>query len=198
MLDRNSNKQRGNLSIRENNRTRNIGNPNYIYGVSYSNQAGYETYNPVDSLSLTDRWVYTVAIDPNTSPITSRNVRVNIDTNEVQVVDGNSMDDSSQISSQVYSRQFGNITVLLDRASNKQQGNLYIKQNNITRKIGNPNYIYGVSYSKVFLFETYTPVDSLSLTDRWVYTLAIDPNASPIRSRNVRVNIDTNEVQVVN
>jgi len=121
-----------------------------------------------------------------------------MDTNEVQVMDDGAINDSGQISNQVYSRQFGNTTVMLDRASNKQPGNLFVRENNRTRKIGNPNYIYGVSYSKVFLFEAYNPVDSLNLKDRWVYTVAIDPNASPIKSRNVRVNMDTNEVQVVN
>ncbi len=198
ILDRASNRQPGNLYVRANNATRQIGNPNYIYGVSYAKRGGYETYNPVDNLSLTNRWVHTVAINPSASPLVSRRVRVNIDTNEVQTLDGSSIDDTGNLSDQVYSRQFGNITVILDRASNRQPGNLYVRINNVTKRIGNPNYIYGVSYVKWGPLETYNPVDKLSLTNRWVHTVAINPSVSPLVSRNVRVNIDTNEVQITN
>lgn len=198
MLDRASNQQQGNLSIRENNRTRKIGNPNYIYGVEYNQQGRRATYTPVDNLNLTNRWVYTLAIDPNASQITSRNVRVNIDTNEVQLVDGGVIGDQDPINpQQVYSRQFGNTLVMLNRVSNQQPGNLSVRENNRTKRIGNPNYIYGVSYSKLGPIGMYMPVNSLSLTNRWVHTVAVDPNASTITSRNVRVNIDTNEVQFV-
>ncbi|WP_237714823.1 MULTISPECIES: hypothetical protein [Pelosinus] len=96
----------------------------------------------------------------------------------------------------VYSQVFDNVTVILDRSWNNQSGNLYVKENNITKKIGNPNYIYGESYSKVGAIETYSPVNNLSVSDRWVYVVAIDSSASPLISKNVRVNIDTNEVQV--
>jgi len=197
-LDRYSNRQPGNLYVREYNVTRKIGNPNYIYGVSYANRGGFETYNPVDNLNLMNRWVYTVAIDPYASPITSKNVRINIDTNEVQTLDGSTISDTGQISNQVYSKQFGDITVILDRYSNRQPGNLYVKENNSTRKIGNPNYIYGVSYTNRGGFDIYSPVDKLSVSNRWVYTIAINPSISPLNSRNVRVNIDTNEVQFIN
>ncbi|MBP1763638.1 MAG: hypothetical protein H6Q65_696 [Firmicutes bacterium] len=198
MLDRYSNRQPGNLYVREYNATRKIGNPNYIYGVSYTNRGGFETYSPVDQLSLSGRWVYTVAVDPYASPITSRNVRINIDTNEVQAVDNSTISDTGQISNQVYSKQFGNITVMLDRYSNRQPGNLYVREYDVTRKIGNPNFIYGVSYVNLGVFETYIPVDKLSLSGRWVYTVAIDPSVSPLASKNVRVNIDTNEVEFIN
>ncbi|MHC1759493.1 MAG: hypothetical protein AB9917_08275 [Negativicutes bacterium] len=197
MLDRASNQQQGNLSIRESNRTRKIGNPNYIYGVEYNQQGRRATYTPVDNLNLTNRWVYTLAIDPNSSPIRSRNVRINIDTNEVQMLDDGMIGDPGPINQQVYSRQFGNTLVMLNRVSNQQPGNLSVRENNRTRKIGNPNYIYGVAYTLRGRIGTYTPVDTLSLTNRWVYTVAIDPHASPVTSRNVRVNIDTNEVQIV-
>jgi len=157
-----------------------------------------QTYNPVDDLNLSNRWVHTLAIDPAAQTIISRNVRVNIDTNEVQVLNDGSNNNTDNPSSQVYSRQFGNITVILDRASNRQPGNLYVRINNNTRKIGNPNYIYGVSYARLAIFETYNPVDNVSLSGRWVQTLAIDPSAQTITSKNVRVNIDTNEVQIIN
>ncbi|HEY3425662.1 MAG TPA: hypothetical protein VGL27_12760 [Negativicutes bacterium] len=98
----------------------------------------------------------------------------------------------------VYSQAFGNITVILDRSSDNQPGNLYVKENNNTKRIGNPNYIYGVSYSKQGKNETYNPVNSLILSDRWVYIVAIDSYASPLVSKNVRVNIDTNEIQLTN
>jgi len=198
ILDRASNRQVGNLYVRINNHTRKIGNPNYIYGVSYDRQGNMQTYNPVDDLNLSNRWVHTLAIDPAAQTIISRNVRVNIDTNEVQVLNDGSNNNTDNPSSQVYSRQFGNITVILDRASNRQPGNLYVRINNNTRKIGNPNYIYGVSYARLAIFETYNPVDNVSLSGRWVQTLAIDPSAQTITSKNVRVNIDTNEVQIIN
>ena len=71
-------------------------------------------------------------------------------------------------------------------------------ENNTTEKIGNHNYIYGVSYFKLWTFETYSPVNNLSVTDRWVYSSAIDSFVSPLASKNIRVNIDTNEVQLTN
>lgn len=197
ILDRASNRQSGNLYVRINNNTRKIGNPNYIYGVSYTRQGSSETYNPVDNINLSNRWVHTLAIDPNAQTIMSRNVRVNIDTNEVQLLDEGSNIEGNP-SNQIYSRQFGNITVILDRASNRQPGNLYVRINNSTKKIGNPNYIYGVSYTRLAIFETYNPVDNVNLSGRWVQTLAIDPSAQTITSKNVRVNIDTNEVQIIN
>ena len=196
IFDRASNSQPGNLYVRENNFIRKIGNPNYIYGVGYLQAGTYGEYTAVDKVEYANRWVYTLAVDPAVSPVTSRNVRINIDTNEVQALDGGTISETAKISDQVYSKQFGSITVLLDRASNKQPGNLYVKENNVTRKIGNPSYIYGVSYFKLGPFETYNPVDQLDLADRWVYTVAINPAASPLVSKNVRVNIDTNEVQV--
>lgn len=197
MLDRYSNRQPGNLYAKENNITKRIGNPNFIYGMSYAISGGNETYTAVDNLNLSNRWVYTLAIDPFASPITSRNVRINMDTNEVQAVDGSTINDTGNLSNQVYSRQFNDITVILDRASNTVPGNLYVRINNVTKKVGNPNFIYGVSYLR-WPFELYRPVDNLNLTDRWVYTLAIDPAASPIVGKNARINIDTNEVQFVN
>ena len=198
LLDRSSNNQPGNLYVKENNWTRRVGNPNYIYGVGYVQSGRYGEYSAIDTMEYANRWLYTLAIDPNAATIMSRNVRVNIDTNEVQVMDDGSNNDTGNPSSQVYSRQFGNITVILDRASNRQPGNLYVRMNNITKKIGNPNYIYGVSYARLAIFETYNPVDNLSLSGRWVQTLAIDPSAQTITSKNVRVNIDTNEVQIIN
>ena len=198
LLDRASNNQPGNLYVKENNWTRRVGNPNYIYGVGYVQSGRYGEYSAIDTMEYANRWLYTLAIDPNAATIMSRNVRVNIDTNEVQVMDDGSNNDTGNPSSQVYSRQFGNITVILDRASNRQPGNLYVRMNNITKKIGNPNYIYGVSYARLAIFETYNPVDNLSLSGRWVQTLAIDPSAQTITSKNVRVNIDTNEVQIIN
>jgi len=198
LLDRSSNNQPGNLYVKENNRTRKVGNPNYIYGVGYLQSGRYGEYSAIDTMEYANRWLYTLAIDPNAATIVSKNVRVNIDTNEVQAVDGGSINDPGNPSSQVYSQQFGRITVILDRASNRQPGNLYVRINNTTRKIGNPNYIYGVAYSRLAIFETYNPVNNLSLSNRWVHTLAIDPSAQTITSRNVRVNIDTNEVQIIN
>ena len=198
VFDRSSNNQPGNLYVTENNSTKKIGNPNYIYGVGYLQAGTYGQYTAVDKVEYANRWVYTLAVDPTVSTITSKNVRINIDTNEVQTVDGSTISDTSKISDNVYSKQFDNITVMLDRSSNKQPGNLYIKENNITKKVGNPNYIYGVSYFKLWTIESYNPVSKLSLTDRWVYTSAIDPSVSPLASKNVRVNMDTNEVQLSN
>lgn len=195
IFDRSVNNQPGNLYARENNVIRKIGNPNYIYGVGYLQAGTYGEFTSVDKVEYANRWVYTLAVDPSVSPVTSKNVRINVDTNEVQGLDGSTISDTTKISDQVYSKQFGNSTVILDRASNKQPGNLYVKENNITKKIGNPNYIYGVSYFRIGPFETYNPVDKLDLSDRWVYTLAIDPSVSSLVSKNVRVNIDTNEVQ---
>ena len=148
IFDRVSNQQSGNLSIRENNRLRRVGSPRYIYGVGYSQSGSYGEYSPVDKVEYANRWIYTVAIDPNASPIRSRNVRINIDTNEVQMIDDGMIGDPDSLNPQVYSRQFGRTTVMLDRASNQQQGNLSIRENNRTRKIGNPNYIYGVEYNQ--------------------------------------------------
>ena len=198
MIDRSSNKLPGNLYVKENNITKKIGNPNYIYGVSPLQTGTYGEYTSVDKIEYANRWVYTLAVDPSASPIASKNVRINVDTNEVQALDGSTISDTSKISDQVYSKQFNNILVIIDRLSNKQPGNLYVKENNITKKIGNPNYIYGVSYFKLWEFETYNPVNNVSLTDRWVYISAIDPSVSPLASKNVRVNIDTNEVQLSN
>ena len=197
IFDRSTNSQPGNLYIKENNAIKKIGNPNYIYGVGYLQAGTYGEYTAVDKVEYANRWVYTLAVDPSISPITSKNVRINIDSNEVQATDGSTISDTNKISTQVYSKDFGSVTVLLDRASDKQPGNLYIKENNITRKIGNPNYIYGVSYFKLGPFETYNPDNNISFVDRWVYTLAINPSASPLTSKKVRVNIDTNEVQLV-
>lgn len=198
VFDRSTNSQPGNLYVKENNTIKKIGNPNYIYGVGYLQAGTYGEYTAVDKVEYANRWVYTLAVDPSVSPITSKNVRINIDTNEVQAADGSTISDTGKISDQVYSRDFGTITVILDRASDKRPGNLYVKENNITKKIGNPNYIYGVSYFGLGPFETYIPDNSLSLVDRWVYTLAINPAVSPLASKKVRVNIDTNEVQLVN
>ena len=198
IFDRSSNSQPGNLYVLENNITKKIGNPNYIYGVGYLQAGTYGEYTSVDKVEFANRWIYTLAVDPAVSPITSKNVRINIDTNEVQALDGSTVSDTSKISDQIYSKQFNNSTVIIDRLSNKQPGNLYITENNVTKKIGNPNYIYGVSYFKIGPFETYNPVNSLSLVDRWVYILAIDPSVSPLASKNVKVNIDTNEVQATN
>lgn len=198
IFDRSVNNQPGNLYIRENSVIRKIGNPNYIYGVGYLQAGTYGEFTSVDKVEYANRWVYTLAVDPSVSAITSKNVRINVDTNEVQVLDGSTISDTNQISDQVYSKVFGNSTVILDRSSNKQPGNLYVKENNVTKKIGNPNHIYGVSYFKLGPFETYNPVDKLDLSGRWVYTLAIDSSVSSLASKNVRVNIDTNEVQLVN
>ncbi|MDF2635375.1 MAG: hypothetical protein K0R78_2249 [Pelosinus sp.] len=198
IFDRSANNQPGNLYVKESGIIKKIGNPNYIYGVGYLQAGTYGEYTSVDKVEYANRWVYTLAVDPSVSPIMSKNVRINIDTNEVQTLDGSTISDTSKISDQVYSKQFGNSIVILDRASNKQPGNLYVKENNITRKIGNPNYIYGVSYFKLGPFESYNPVDKLDLSDRWVYTVAIDPSISPLVNKNVRVNIDTNEVQLIN
>ena len=41
-------------------------------------------------------------------------------------------------------------------------------------------------------------VDETEFANRWVYTLVVELWASPIASRNVRVNMDTNELQLVN
>ena len=115
----------------------------------------------------------------------------------VQALDGGTISTAPTISSKTYSKQFGNVTVLLDRISDQQPGNLYVRENNVLRRVGNPSYIYGVTYFKLGPFESYTPVDKLEMTDRWVYTVAINPAVTPLSSRNVRVNIDTNEVQPV-
>jgi hypothetical protein len=198
IFDRSLNNQPGNLYVMENNITKKIGNPNYIYGVGFLQAGTYGEYTAVDKIEYANRWVYTLTVDPSVSPITSKNVRINIDTNEVQALDGSIISETSEISDQVYSKQFNNITVIIDRLSNKQPGNLYVKENNNTKKIGNPKYIFGVSYFKLGPFETYNPVNNLSLVDRWVYIVAIDSSVSPLVSKNVRVNIDTNEVQLTN
>lgn len=198
IFDRAANNQPSNLYVREEGVIKKIGNPNYIYGVGYLQAGTYGEYTSIDKVEYANRWVYTLAVDPSISPITSKSVRINIDTNEVQALDGTTISNTNKISDQVYSKQFGNSTVILDRSSNKQPGNLYVKENSITKKIGNPNYIYGVYYFKLGPFETYNPVDKLELTDRWVYTVAIDTSASSLTSKNVRVNIDTNEVQFTN
>lgn len=198
IFDRSVNNQPGNLYVRENSVIRKIGNPNYIYGVGYLQAGTYGEFTSVDKVEYANRWVYTLAVDPSVSPVTSKNVRINVDTNEVQALDGSTISDTNKISDQVYSKQFGNSTIILDRSSNKQPGNLYVKENNVTKKIGNPNYIYGVSYFKIGPFETYNSVDKLELSDRWVYTLGIDSSVSSLASKNIRVNIDTNEVQVTN
>lgn len=198
IFDRASNSQPGNLYVKENNVIKKIGNPNFIYGVGYLQAGTYGEYTPVNKVEYANRWIYTLAVDPAFSPIMSKNVRINIDTNEVQALDGGTISDTNQISDQVYSKQFDKITVMLDRSSNKQPGNLYVKENNITKKIGNPNYIYGVSYFKLWTFETYNPENNLSVSDRWVYTSAINTSVSPLASKNVRVNMDTNEVQLSN
>ncbi len=55
-----------------------------------------------------------------------------------------------------------------------------------------------MAYSKTGTNEIYTPVNNVSISDRWVYIVAIDSSVSPLVSKNVRVNIDTNEVQLTN
>jgi hypothetical protein len=197
-FDRSVDNQPGNLYVEENNAIKRVGNPNYIYGVSYLPTGTYGEYSSVDKVKYSKRWINTLAINPAAVPITSKDVRINIDTDEVQVVDGSSISATSQISNPVYSKQLGKITGILDRSSNKQPGNLYVKEDNNIKRIGNPNYIYGVSYYKLGSFETYNPVDALEISGRWIYALAIDPTVSPLASKNVRVNIDTNEVQVRN
>ena len=202
IFDRASNKTPGNLSVRENNVTKKVGNPNLIYGVGYLQTGSTGEFTPVDKVEFANRWVYTLAADPAVTPVVSRNVRINIDTNEVQALDGSAVGGAApteniQLSGQVYSRQFGAFTVILDRSSNRQPGNLYIKENNVTRRIGNPAYIYGVSYIRLGVLESYSPVDRLSMLDRWVYVLAINPAITPLTAKNVKVNIDTHEVQTV-
>ena len=194
MIDRSSTDKSGNLYVKENNRTKKIGNPNYIYGVSSTQQQRNGRYTAIDNLDYSNRWVYTSAVDPSAYPVSSRNVRINIDTNEVQAVDNN----NNNTNGQFYTKQFGNITVMIDRSSTDQSGNLYVKEYNRTKKIGNPNYIYGVSSTQQQRNGGYTAVDNLDYSNRWVYTLAVDPSAYPVSSRNVRVNIDTNEMQSVN
>ena len=195
MIDRSSNNQPGNLYVKENNRTKKIGNPNYIYGVSSSQQQRNGGYASVDNLEYSNRWVYTSAVDPAAYQRISKNVRINIDTNEVQMVDNNGYNNGND---QFYSKQFGNTTIMIDRSSNNQPGNLYVKENNRTKKIGNPSYIYGVSSSQQQRNGGYSSVDNLEYSNRWVYTSAVDPAAYPVSSKNVRINIDTNEVQFVN
>lgn len=195
IFDRSSNDQPGNLYVKENNYIRKIGNPNFIYGVGYLQAGTYGEYTAVDRVEYANRWVYTLAVDPTAYPIVSRDVRINIDTNEVLAVGGGTISDPISLGNKVYSKQFDNIIVILDRASDREPGNLYVKENNITRRIGNPNYIYGVSYFKIGPFESYNPVDKLDLTDRWVYTVAIDTTKATLTSKNVKVNIDTNEVK---
>ena len=197
IFDRAANNLPGNLYVKENNVIRKIGNPNFVYGVGYLQAGTYGEYAAVDKVEFANRWVYTLAVDPSVAPITSKNVRINIDTNEVQALDGGTISTAPTISSKTYSKQFGNVTVLLDRISDQQPGNLYVRENNVLRRVGNPSYIYGVTYFKLGPFESYTPVDKLEMTDRWVYTVAINPAVTPLSSRNVRVNIDTNEVQPV-
>ena len=197
IFDRYAVNQPGNLYVKENNIIRKVGNPNYIYGVGYLQAGTYGEYTAVDKVEYANRSVYTLAVDPSITPIISKNVKINIDTNEVQALDGGTVSAPVSISDQVYSKQFGTVTVLLDRASNKQSGNLYVRENNVLRRVGNPNYIYGVSYFKLGPFETYNAIDSLDLSDRWVTTLAINPAISPLVSKNARVNIDTNEVQFI-
>jgi hypothetical protein len=58
-----------------------------------------------------------------------------------------------------YSQVFDNVTVILDRSWNNQPDNLYVQENDTTKRIGNPNYIYGESYSKTGTIETYNPVN---------------------------------------
>jgi len=135
IFDRASNSQPGNLYVKENNVIKKIGNPNFIYGVGYLQAGTYGEYTPVNKVEYANRWIYTLAVDPAFSPIMSKNVRINIDTNEVQALDGGTISDTNQISDQVYSKQFDKITVMLDRSSNKQPGNLYVKENNITKKL---------------------------------------------------------------
>lgn len=100
-------------------------------------------------------------------------------------------------SAKVFAQDFGNIKIIFDRSSNDQPGNLYVKENNHIRKIGNPNFIYGVGYLQAGTYGEYTAVDRVEYANRWVYTLAVDPTAYPIVSRDVRINIDTNEVLAV-
>jgi len=197
IFDRSSSNQPGNLSVMENNITKKIGNPNYIYGVSYLQAGTYGQYNAVDKAEYANRWVYTLAVDPSASTITSKNVRINIDTNEVQALDGSTISNASNSNNnKSYSKQFDNIMVILDRSSNNQPGNLYIKENT-TKRIGNPKYIYGVSYLQSGTTGQYTLVDKIEYANRWVYTSAVDPSTSTIVSKNVRINIDTNEVQTL-
>ena len=195
IFDRSSNKQPGNLYVKENNYIRQIGNPKYIYGVGYLQAGTYGEYTAVDKVEYANRWVYTLAVDPSVYPIVSKDVRINIDTNEVQTLEGTTVGEPSiNLGDKVYSKQFGNVTLILDRTSDKEPGNLYVKENNVIRRVGNPNYIYGVTYFRIGPFESYNPVDKLSLTGRWAYTTVIDTTKSTLTSRDAKINIDTNEV----
>lgn len=195
IFDRSSNNQPGNLYVKENNYIRQIGNPKYIYGVGYLQAGTYGEYTAVDKVEYANRWVYTLAVDPSVYPIVSKEVRINIDTNEVQTVEGTAVGEPSvSLGDKVYSKQFGNVTLILDRTSDKKPGNLFVKENNVIRRVGNPNYIYGVSYFRIGPFESYNPVDKLDLTGRWAYTLVIDTTKSTLISRDAKINIDTNEV----
>jgi len=202
VFDRSGSNQPGNLSVIENNVTKKIGNPNYIYGVSYLQAGTGGQYTAVDKVEYANRWIYALAVDPYASTIVSKGVRINIDTNEVQALDGSTLSNSNNSNSnnnnnQSYSKQFDNIKVILDRSSNNQPGNLYVKQNT-TKRIGNPKYIYGVSYLKTGMSGQYTSVNKVEYANRWVYISAVDPSVSPLVSKNVRVNIDTNEVEEIN
>jgi len=105
---------------------------------------------------------------------------------------------SSNVKGKVFSRDFGSMTVVFDRSVNNQPGNLYVKENGVTKSIGNPSYIYGVNYQSGGRYGDYTAVDKVDYANRWVYTVAVDPSVSPITSKNVKINIDTNEVQLTN
>ena len=195
IFDRSTNNQPGNLYVKENNYIRQIGNPNYIYGVGYLQAGTYGQYTAVDKVEYANRWIYTLAVDPSVYPIVSRDVRINIDTNEVQTVEGTTIGEPPiTLGDKVYSKQFGNVTLILDRTSDREPGNLYVKENNIIRRVGNLNYIYGVSYFRIGPFESYNPVDKLNLTGRWAYTTVIDTTKSTLTSRDAKINIDTNEV----
>lgn len=196
IFDRSSNDQTGNLYIKENNYIRKIGNPNYIYGVGYLQAGAHGEYTAVNSVEYAKRWVYTLAIDPSVYPIVSKDVRINIDTNEVQIIGDAAIGETSiTLGDKVFSKQFGNVTLILDRSSNRMSGNLYVKENNIIRRVGNPDYIYGVTYFRIGPFESYNPVDKLDLKGRWAYTIVIDTTKSTLTSRDAKINIDTSEVQ---
>jgi hypothetical protein len=102
------------------------------------------------------------------------------------------------VDGKTFSRDFGSITVIFNRSVNNQPGNLYTRENGVTKRIGNPNYIYGVSYLQGGRYGEYTAVDQVDYANRWVYTVAVDPSVSPITSKKVKINIDTNEVQLMN
>jgi len=68
----------------------------------------------------------------------------------------------AQFSNQVIPSSLTTSAVMIDRPSNKQPGNLYVKENNYTKRIGNPNYIYGVPILNL-AFETYNPLNNLNI-----------------------------------